>query len=812
MLSPYRVIELGTERGLLCGQVLGDLGADVITIEPPEGSPARRLGPFLDDVPHPDRSLTWWAYARNKRSVTLDLERDDGRAALRRLVRTADFLVESFDVGYLAARGLGYEDLAAENPALVYVSITPFGQTGPKAGWAAGDLVVLAAGGPLVLTGDDDRAPVRLPVPQAFLHAAADATVAALIAHHERRRSGRGQHVDVSAQAAVALATQSYILAAAVGASEVHRMAGGLKHGAVRAQLLFPARDGWVAITFLFGSSIGPFSRRLMEWICEEGFCDPATRDKDWIAYTKLLRSGAEPIAEFERVKAVIAEFTQTKTKAELLAAALARSLLIAPVATLDEVSASAQLAARSYWQPVAHPEVGRDVVYPGPFARFGARPIRYRRRPPTLGEHTAEVLREGAGAPRPPVQGTPDGRLPLEGVKILDFMWVMAGPAATRVLADYGATIVRIESTTRLDTARTLAPYHDGVVSPEGSGCFMNLNAGKRMITLDPSKPEGRSVVLDLARWADVVTESFSPKAMRGWGLDYERLRAVNPDVIMLSSCLMGQTGPLAGYAGYGNLAAAIAGFSHLGGWPDRPPAGPFAAYTDYVSPRFIAAAILAALDHRERTSQGQYVDLSQAEASLHFLGPALLDWHANGRLPERVGNRDPVLAPHGVYPAVGDDSWVAIACGDDAQWRALCSAMERPALARDPRFGTPEARRAQADALDALVAEWTRRHDAHTLEAMLQERGVASSAVQNSVALCRDAQLLHRGHFVQLSHPVHGTTTVEGSRFHLSRTPARVAGGAPTFGRDNEWVLREVLGYDDERITALVAAGALE
>jgi crotonobetainyl-CoA:carnitine CoA-transferase CaiB-like acyl-CoA transferase len=386
MLSPYRVLDLTNARGLLCGQILADLGADVIAVEPPGGSSARRLGPFAGDVVDAEHSLVWWAYARNKRGITLDLERDEGRDVFRRLAATAHFVIESDDPGAMAARGLGPDAL---DPSLVHVSITPWGQTGPKARWLDGDLVLLAAGGPLVLTGDDDRPPVRLPVPQAYLHASADAAVGALIAHHARQRTGIGQHVDVSAQQSVAQATQSYILCEPLGAPQVRRTAGGLKNGPLTLRLLFPAQDGHVAITFLFGSAIGPFSRRLMEYLYEEGACDAATRDKNWLEYTQLLLSGAEPIEEFERVKRVVEAFTRTRTKAELLQAALARGLVMAPVSTIDEVLASPQLAARDYWQTLG------DVTYPGPFAKFSASPLRYRRRPPTVGEHNSEVYAE---------------------------------------------------------------------------------------------------------------------------------------------------------------------------------------------------------------------------------------------------------------------------------------------------------------------------------------------------------------------------------------------------------------------------------
>ncbi len=392
MLSPYRVLDLTTERGLLCGQLLGDMGADVIKVEPPGGSPARGLGPFLNDQPHPDRSLYWWAYNRNKRSITLDIDRPEGRELLKRLVAGYDFLLESFNPGEMAARGLGYDDLAALNPKLVYVSITAFGRDGPKASYADADLIIMAAGGPLVLTGDEDRPPVRVSVPQAYLHASADGAVGALVAHHESVRSGRGQHVDVAAEQSVAMATQSYVLAAPLGSVEARRMAGGVKFGPLDIPLVWPARDGYIALTFLFGSALGVFTRKLMHYLCERGFCDEATRDKDWIAFGERLFSGAEPLSEFERVKRIVSEFTSSHTKAELLDLAVERGFLMTPITTVEEVVKSPQLEAREYFRPLEHPELGRSFLYPGPFAKFSATPLRYRRRPPTVGEHNREI------------------------------------------------------------------------------------------------------------------------------------------------------------------------------------------------------------------------------------------------------------------------------------------------------------------------------------------------------------------------------------------------------------------------------------
>ena len=399
-----------------------------------------------------------------------------------------------------------------------------------------------------------------------------------------------------------------------------------------------------------------------------------------------------------------------------------------------------------------------------------------------------------------------------LADVKVLDLMWVIAGPSATRVMADYGATIVRVESQTRVETARTIGPFRDGVSGPETSGAFDNYNAGKLGLTLDLSTGEARDVVRDLVRWADIVAESFSPRAMRAWDLDYESLRAIKPDIIMLSTCLFGQSGPLSTMAGFGTMGSAISGFANLAGSPDRAPVGPFGAYTDYLAPRFSLAALLAALDHRNRTGEGVYIDQAQAESAMHFMSAALLDYDVNDRNAERNGNRDPQMAPHGAFPASDDDSWIALAARNEEEWRRLCAAMGQPQLADDDRFATLDDRKANEDELESIVAAWTVGQTALDIEVALQALGVPAHVVLDAVGANADPQLRHRRQFVEVEHAVHGTTVVEGSRSVLSRTPAAVVRNAPSFGRDNEHVLREILGYDDDRVMELAIAGALE
>jgi benzylsuccinate CoA-transferase BbsF subunit len=400
-----------------------------------------------------------------------------------------------------------------------------------------------------------------------------------------------------------------------------------------------------------------------------------------------------------------------------------------------------------------------------------------------------------------------------LSDLQVLDLSWVVAGPAVGRVLADYGAEVVRVESSTRLDTSRLIGPFHGGTQTPESSILHGDVNAGKLGLTLNLKLEPARDVVRDLVRRADVVIESFSPGVMERWGLGYERLKELNGSVIMLSTSLMGQNGPYRNFAGYGNMGAAMSGFQSLVGWPDRPPLGPYGPYSDYVAPRFALVVLLAALDRREQTGEGCWIDVSQTEAAIQFLAPQVAEHAATGRVAAADGNRDPALAPHGVYPCVDDGSdvggaWVAIAVRDDDEWRALAELIDLP---DDDRFVTTAGRLAAADELDDLVGAWTETRVAQKVETLLQERGIPAHVAVSSVTALVDPQLVARGHFVELDHPLFGKTVVQGSRYRLSETPAVVERPAPTLGRDNDHVLRELLGYDDARIASLEESGAL-
>jgi benzylsuccinate CoA-transferase BbsF subunit len=350
--------------------------------------------------------------------------------------------------------------------------------------------------------------------------------------------------------------------------------------------------------------------------------------------------------------------------------------------------------------------------------------------------------------------------------------------------------------------------PFLDDDSAGENAAVYHNMNVGKLSLSLNLGSPQGRQVLDDLVAWADVLIESFSPRGRRALGLDYARLMGINPRLVMMSSCLFGQDGPLADYAGFGNMAAGLTGFFELTGWPDRAPAGPFSAYTDYVSPRFAVAAILRALEERADSGHGQYIDFAQAEAAIQFLTPALLDAAVNRRAATRVGNDDETMAPHGVYGCAGDDRWVAIACRHDDDWRAIAAVIGRADLADLDA----DSRRARRDELDNLITAWTSTRSPDEVQRTLIALHVPAHAVQHSPECVADPQLRHLGHFVEVEHPHHGAVTVEATRADLSATPSRLQHGAPILGLDTIEVLTTVLGYDDDRVGELYAAGALD
>ena len=806
-LEGIRVLDLSTSRAELAGRVLADLGADVLKVEPPGGADSRRRGPYESGFEgDPAHSLYWAAVALGKRSVTLDLATDDGRRRVRELARDADILVESFDPGYMASIGLDYLFLSKESPGLIYVSVTPYGQDGPRAHWAATESTTEAAGGLTGLQGDPDRPPLPVGYPQAAFHAGVQAAADAIIALNERQRSGLGQHLDVSMQAAVVWTLMNATgyppnTGADVPGRCEDRQAPGVEIApGVRFPPIWECKDGYVQASFTVGSLGGRTLVNLIRLIEAEGELSPELATTGWTAWTETAAPGAVPAEILLVARDEIERYLRRRTQEELMERAVDHALLVAPIRSIAGLLAEPQLKSRDYWENVG------GHLHPGKAVKLSRTPMALRApAPATPGPSDATWL--SPAGPRPdPGKRRPGGRV-FDGLKVADFAWVGVGPLISKALADHGATVVHVESHVRPDVLRLGQPATNNEPGIDRSQFFANFNSSKLGVGLDLSLPEGRAVARKLIDWADVVVESFSPGVIEAFGFGYAELSRERPDLVMVSTCLCGQTGPYAKYRGFGTQGSALAGIHGITGWPDRPPAGTWGAYTDFIAPRYGVAALAAALYDRDRTGLGQHIDLGQVEAAIHFIEPLVLDYTVNGRMAAPAGHSSWTAAPHGVFPAAGRERFVAIAVETDEQWRALAALS---GLADEPGFATHQERRDRAHELNERIAKWTAGRDPWALVSQLQWRGVPASVVQWPSDLYNDPQLEHRGFFVTCHHTVMGTKPYDGPVTLFSATPPRLL-AAPCLGEHSEYVLREILEMDGDSVAELAAAGVL-
>ncbi len=422
----------------------------------------------------------------------------------------------------------------------------------------------------------------------------------------------------------------------------------------------------------------------------------------------------------------------------------------------------------------------------------------------------------------------------PFADLRVADLAWVGVGPSVSKYLADHGAEVIRVESGTYPDPLRRVGPFLNDTPGPENSGYYANFNSSKLGITLNLKHPRGPELLKRLVARCDVVTESFTPGTMARFGVDYESLRQVRPDLVMISMPLFASSGPWSRYMGYGHVLQAATGYNHLTGWPDCPPIGTGIAYTDFFVPHIAAAVLVAALDYRRRTGRGQLIDFSQMEAALQGLGTAIIDWTANAHEQSRLGNRDPEAAPHGCYRCK-DGRWIVIACFTEEQWAGLKAALGRPDWCDLERMRRKWQRLNEQKEIDRHLAAWVedmtrreadaaeepvegaegvtiRRFTTYELMHWMQQHGVPCGVVQSAEEMHNDPQLVHRRHYWRLHHPVLGEHTYDGPAFRLSRTPAELTKAAPMLGEDNEYVYRQVLGLAEEEFIDLLVDGAFE
>ncbi len=804
MLEPYLVLDFTDHRGEIGPMVLGDLGADVIRVEPPAGNVARRQAPFVGEQDSGDdlASLQFRAFNRNKRSIVLDPAQEADKQTLAELIARADFLLESWPNGPLADYGISRESVAELNPRIVHVRLSPYGSDGPRADCAAADLTLAAMGGPVALQGAPDRAPLRLSVPQVWRHAGVEAAVGAMAAHTKRTRDGKGQFVDLSAQAAMTWTMLNAMDAHAIQGFDFERLGGEMVNGPQTTRIVHETADGHIVAIAHSRTLVG-----LTEWMIEEGIVDESFREIDWVEYDFNLRNPDYEPFNSQEGRAVLGRFLVNHDKERLFRYGLENDISLAPVNTLPELLALDHMQSREYWDDNAVGEM--SVRFPGLWAKPDSGGLSIRNTAPAVGEHTDEIRAElGVDVPTWKGPDATDDELPFAGLRVTDFAWVGVGPISSKFLADHGATVVRIESENRPDVLRAGVPFKDGVEGWNRSQFYGDFNTSKRSLALDMKSPEAIEIARKLITESDVMIESFAPGAIGRMGLGYEDVKKLNPGLIMISTCLMGQTGPASQLAGYGYHAGAIAGFYHVTGWEDRGPNGPWIAYTDTIAPRFVSLLLAAALDRKKRTGEGCYIDVAQIETALHFLAPELLDLQLNGCEAMRMGNRSRFYAPQGCYPCAGDDQWCAIAIETDAEWAAFLKAAE---LSFEFDTSTNAARLARHDELDAAITAWTQDKDRQEVFDLLQSVNVPVGMVQRSSDLLSDPQYEHRKFYKYMDHTEMGHIPYAGHQYKVSTYNNGPRGPAPCLGEHSFEVLSELLGLPDEEIAAAYASGVI-
>jgi crotonobetainyl-CoA:carnitine CoA-transferase CaiB-like acyl-CoA transferase len=778
------VVDLTTGTNQLCARVLADFGAEVVKVEPPGGDPGRRRGPFFGVKPGPNRGLSFTYLNRGKKSVILDLDDAMDRQRLRTLAATADVLVEDTRPGTLAQIGLGFDDLHAIHPGLVYVSITPFGQTGMLSGHLGDELVAQATGGFLFAHGDASRRPAMLPYELISQLTCLHAVFGALVALQARRKTGKGQQVDVSRQEVVFYCQGCYVSRYAMQ----HEITRRQSRGAPGGVNTFRCQDGYV--------NLAPYTQRQFQRLTQDLMHHPVLSDPVWST-----RSARQE--RCQEIDAYIAEYLTTADRDSLVETGQAAGVPVVPILSPDAFVEHAHTTARRFFKPVEQPGIGTYRTA-GPPAIMGRTPWRIDRPAPCVGEHQDTVLADLPALPNPSGSTPPHPAMAaqpaLRELRIVDFTRAFAGSLTTMFLGFFGAEVIKIESAD-LDDNRT-----------PGDPTYPDLHRTKLSCTIDTRQAEGKELIKRMLATSSVVVENFRPGVMDRLHLHYDELRSVRPDLIMLSMPGFGNSGPLSTYYSYGQQVMGMTGLNYLWGHPESPlEERPKLYFPDYVAGITGAVAIMAAMEHRELTGEGQYIELSQAEALAHLLSVAYMECTELAQTPQAGGNWSATAAPHDLYPCRGDDAWCAISVRSEREWEALTRAMGTPEWAKDDRFTTSEKRMEHKAALDRHIGAWTIVRTPRQVGKILQDAGVPAGIVATAEDLYYDLHLRQRGMIVAVNHPADGRIEHAGVNVHLSATPGHADLPTPTKGQHNDYVFTEVLGLQPEERARLVAVGIL-
>ncbi len=809
MNEPLHVLELGEGvASAYAARLLADHGAEVVKVEPPAGNSLRQRGPFLHNQPdekaNSQQSGLFLVLNLNKRGVVVDAIHGD-EPALRALLEWADVLIHDLRDHSSRERSLDADTLALRYPQLVTLCITPFGSTGPYSEYAAEELTVTNAGGwasvcPATHT-DPSLPPLKVFGHQCAMMSGIAGAMTTLAVIQDRRTGGVGEFID--------LAQQDYVASVLEAGIPIYSYRGdvALRHSerSLIPWRTFQAKDApifivcveqdqWERLVDLMGNP---------EWAQLDIFADQPSRAENQ-----------------DMVHSLVQEFVSGWEADALYHAAQERRICAAPVLTIKQMAENPHLRAREFFTTVAHPVTG-TIECPASSILGSNGRAGFTRPAPKLGEHTAELLnntspRTQTPPPQPPPANTQKSTKPLAGVKVLDLTWVWAGTFGTMQLSHLGAEVIRLESALRPDLYRRLPVFPTDMNLVEGeeglnrSGMFNQWSQGKRSVALDLGKPEGIELVKAFVAEADVVVQNFGTGVLDRLGLGYSVLRAIKPSIILASISGYGQTGPLKNYMGYGPAMPPLTGLSAATGYINGGPEEFGLSMPDPTAGLTAALAVVQALDTRYRTGKGDHLDISMWEATAALSIEAWMDYQFNGTQPERAGNRDPQMAPHGVFQCAGDDNWVSIACATDVQWQALANCIDM-ALARDKRFLTLELRKQHETDLEALVSDWCLSRDRWEITQELQAHGIATMPTLTTADIVNDSHLNQRQFIERLDHPEVGVRAHAGIPWRLRNRPNGVARPAPCLGADSHDVLEDVLGYSPERISQLQATGVL-
>jgi crotonobetainyl-CoA:carnitine CoA-transferase CaiB-like acyl-CoA transferase len=770
-LSGIRVLDFTQHTaGPYCTKLMAGLGAEVIKVEPPgRGDGSRSRGPFFRGTEGVERSIPFLWLNTGKKSVALDLDTPEGLDRAKRLAAGADVVIESFKPGVMERLGLDYGTLALGNPRLVMTSISGFGESGPYRDYEAEEIQLYALSGLMHETGDPNRAPLASGPPLASCTAGLSAFVATVSALYLRERTGRGQRVDVSAQEA-SLVNIEMSLVNCLQLRQVKKRSGD-RHVMVPWEM-FECADGEAAVIG------GP----IRNWRRAAEFLDEPRLFEKRFDYVK------DRMAQREEYESLLRPVVKKLEKRHLFHEAQKRNLGFSYLVSLEEALELPQHQARGLFSELDHPVVGRHRYVGAPF-KMSKTPWTDGRAP-LLSEHSEAIPPRAQTAGKPGTKAEDPG-LPFEGLRVVDFTHEWAGPIGTRLLADLGAEVIRIEYPKRLCVVRG-ARTDDRHYNKHPM--WHQVNRNKLSVSVDLRVPDQLQAFKDLVKISDLVINNCRAGVMERHGLGYEDLRRIRPDIVFAALSGFGATGPYSSYAGFGGTIEPLSGLLQLTGY-ERDGRRYRIREMDVINGLVGICAVVAALFHRKRTGEGQFVDVSQTEAATHALmGEALLELVMNGSQTLPLGNRSPHFAPQGCYRCRGEDRWVTITVRSDEEWRRLCGVMGRAEWADDPRLRCQDGRFRHHNELDEKIESWTRDKDNGEVMRLLQAAGIPAGAVLDTAGLENDPHLRARGYFLRAETNLEGL--FPGMFFRLSDGGGRLRRRGPDLGEHNGYVYGELLG----------------